>query len=179
MAEGKLGPNPPAPFPDPGESTRDAPRGKGEKAVAAWKRESLITQQKISGEKLQLAKEFRRKMTPEEALLWVRLRGNKLGGLHFRRQQIVYGFIVDFYCHSAALVIELDGEFHNNQIIEDEARDRIMRDHGLRILRFPNYLVRTDISIVLNQILSNASTPPSLAKRPGCSSREQGRGPGS
>ena len=56
-------------------------------------------------------------MTPEEKILWGCLRGNKLNGLHFRRQQVIAGYIVDFYCHSVRLVIEIDGKiqgfFHN------------------------------------------------------------------
>ena len=69
----------------------------------------IIPGQKVTKEKLQRAKELRRDMTPAEKLLWQELRANKLG-VHFRRQQIIVGFIVDFYCHKAALVIEVDGE---------------------------------------------------------------------
>jgi very-short-patch-repair endonuclease len=53
-------------------------------------------------------------MTPAERILWQELRGNKLGA-HFRRQQIIAGFIVDFYCHKVALVIEVDGDVHDLQ----------------------------------------------------------------
>ena len=49
-------------------------------------------------------------MTPAEKILWNELRANKLG-VHFRRQQVIAGFIVDFYCHKSALVIEVDGIF--------------------------------------------------------------------
>jgi very-short-patch-repair endonuclease len=107
-------------------------------------------------------------MTPEEESLWAHLRGNKLGRLHFRRQQIVAGFIVDFYCHSAAMVIEVDGTIHEQQIDQDEARDGILENHGLRVFRFTNDEIRNDVSRVLRQILSHVSSPPSL----------QGRGPG-
>jgi len=51
-------------------------------------------------------------MTPAEELLWEELRANKRGG-HFRRQQIIAGFIVDSYCHKVALVVEVDGDIHD------------------------------------------------------------------
>ncbi len=61
-------------------------------------------------------------MTPPKILrsIWQELRGNKLG-VHFRRQQVIAGFIVDFYCHKAALVVEVDGDIHDLQQEEDAA----------------------------------------------------------
>jgi very-short-patch-repair endonuclease len=58
-------------------------------------------------------------MTAEERLLWEALRRNTIDGLHFRRQQVIAGFIVDFYCHSAALAIEVDGAFHRETVDYD------------------------------------------------------------
>ena len=57
-------------------------------------------------------------MTPAEKILWNELRANKLG-VHFRRQQVIAGFIVDFYCHKAGLVVEVDGDIHDLQKEED------------------------------------------------------------
>jgi very-short-patch-repair endonuclease len=51
-------------------------------------------------------------MTPTEKILWQELRANKLC-VHFRWQQVVAGFIVDFYCHKADLVVEVDGDIHD------------------------------------------------------------------
>ncbi|WOK05895.1 endonuclease domain-containing protein [Imperialibacter roseus] len=56
---------------------------------------------------------MRKNHTAAENLLWQNLRGRKLGGHKFRRQHPVAGFIADFYCHEAKLVIELDGKIHN------------------------------------------------------------------
>ena len=75
---------------------------------------NIVSGQKITKEKFQKAKELRRDMTSAEKVLWNELRGNRLG-VHFRRQQIIAGFIVDFYCHRAGLVVELDGSVHANQ----------------------------------------------------------------
>lgn len=119
-------------------------------------RHSVITGQCTTEGKVHLAQELRRNMTPEEHSLWYCLRANKLGGLHFRRQQIIDGFIVDFYCHSAKLVVELDGQAHQDQLDYDEARDRIIAAHGLHILRIPNRDVRTNLPAVLRRILDTA-----------------------
>jgi very-short-patch-repair endonuclease len=73
---------------------------------------NIIPGQPVTKEKLQRAKELRREMTAAEKILWQEIRTNKLA-VHFRRQQIIKGFIVDFYCHTAGLVIEVDGDIHH------------------------------------------------------------------
>ncbi len=91
--------------------------------------------------------------TPEERLLWQQLRRNALDRLHFRRQQIIDGFIADFYCHAAGLVIEIDGPVHNDRQSYDEERDAVLKSRGLRVLRFSNREIRTDLRSVLTRIL--------------------------
>ena len=71
-------------------------------------------------------------MTKEEALLWQQLRANRLLGIYFRRQQVIEGFIVDFYCHSAGWVLEIDGEIHDHHKEYDEERDHILSSKGRR-----------------------------------------------
>jgi len=90
-------------------------------------------------------------MTPAEKILWNELRANKLG-VHFRRQQVIAGFIVDFYCHKSALVIEVDGDIHDLQRDEDTRRENALREMGLRIVRFRNDEVVRDLSAVLRKI---------------------------
>ncbi|MHB8778456.1 MAG: endonuclease domain-containing protein [Anaerolineales bacterium] len=77
--------------------------------------------------------ESRRDMTPAEKILWQELRANKLG-VHFRRQQVITGFIVDFYCHKAGLVIELDGVFYEE--LKKEILSLWVDDSGLERLKF-------------------------------------------
>ena len=72
----------------------------------------IVRGQNVQPEKLSLAKQLRHKMTPAERALWMALRRNGLDGFHFRRQQVIDGFIVDFYCDAAKLAIELDGTVH-------------------------------------------------------------------
>jgi very-short-patch-repair endonuclease len=90
-------------------------------------------------------------MTPAEKILWQELRGNKLG-IHFRRQQVIAGFIVDFYCHKAGLVIEVDGDIHDLQQEEDARRERVLSEMGLRVVRFGNEEVMKNLSAVVGKM---------------------------
>jgi very-short-patch-repair endonuclease len=112
----------------------------------------IITGQKIDPAKLQQAKASRRNMTPAEKRLWQSLRANRLKGLHFRRQQIIDGFIVDFYCHAASLVVEVDGPVHDGQIEYDVERDRVLAARELQVLRVSNEEVLQNLEGVLTRI---------------------------
>jgi very-short-patch-repair endonuclease len=112
---------------------------------------NIVTGQKVTKEKLQRAKELRRNMTPAEKILWNELRANKLG-VHFRRQQVIAGFIVDFYCHKFALVVEVDGDVHDLQKDEDERREKALSALGLRVVRFRNDEVMRNLSTVVGRI---------------------------
>ena len=90
-------------------------------------------------------------MTPAEKILWQELRGNKLG-VHFRRQQIIAGFIVDFYCNKAGLVVEVDGDIHDLQQKEDASREKVLSEMGLRVVRFRNEEVMKNLSAVVGKI---------------------------
>ena len=92
-------------------------------------------------------------MTPAELKLWQRLRAGRLEGFHFRRQQIIDRFIVDFYCHQADLVVEVDGSVHLNQKDYDDQRDLHLQQRGLGVLRFTNTDVNTNLEGVLDAIL--------------------------
>ena len=107
-------------------------------------------------EKQALARQMRREMTPSEAKLWQCLRNNHLYGLHFRRQQVIDGFIVDFYCREARLVIECDGDVHISQEAYDAERDRIIGLNNLRVLRFTNTRIQQDLPAVLIEIANVA-----------------------
>jgi very-short-patch-repair endonuclease len=114
---------------------------------------SLITQQHVSSEMHERSKELRREMTPAESKLWQELRGGRMEGFHFRRQQIVGHYIVDFYCHRVALVVEVDGDVHFHQQGYDRQRDRDLEDLGLRVLHFWNSDVNENMEEVLEKIL--------------------------
>ena len=94
---------------------------------------------------------LRRNETKAEKLLWEKLRNNQLEGLKFRRQHPVNIYIADFYCHKFKLIIELDGDYHNQeeQKQKDEVRTEVLRLNDLKIIRFKNEEVEQDINQVL------------------------------
>ena len=112
---------------------------------------NIVTEQAVTKAKLERAKELRREMTPAEKLLWQEIRANKLG-VRFRRQQVIQGFIVDFYCHRAGLVVEVDGDIHDLQKEEDERREKVLSEMGLKVVRFRNDEVVRDLSTVVGKI---------------------------
>jgi len=89
----------------------------------------MIRNQHYTQIKLAIAKKMRLEMTSAEACFWKAVKGNKLNGLHFRRQQVVDGFIADFYCDKLKLVVEIDGGVHEKQKAYDAERDRIIKTH--------------------------------------------------
>jgi len=117
---------------------------------------NIIPGQQVTKEKLQRAKELRRDMTHAEKILWEELRANKLGA-HFRRQQVISGFIVDFYCHKSALVVEVDGDIHNFQKEEDTNREKALSELGLRVVRFRNDEILKNLSKVIEKIKGSVS----------------------
>jgi very-short-patch-repair endonuclease len=108
----------------------------------------IVRHQTVASEKLSLAKRLRHEMTPAERALWIALRRNGLDGFHFRRQQVIEGFIVDFYCDAAKLAIELDGSVHEEQWKYDESRDRAISLRGVRVLRISNDAMRDSDAVI-------------------------------
>ena len=125
--------------------------------------DSKIVLARRQPEKQELARRMRRAMTETEALLWAHLRNNRLDGLHFRRQQVIEGFIADFYCRAVRLMIECDGEIHAGQAEYDRERDSILATNNLRILRFSNRRIRNEMPSVLHEI--HAAAQAYLAER--------------
>ena len=89
--------------------------------------------------------------------MWQEVRAKKLG-VRFRRQQIIEGFIVDFYCHRAALVVEVDGDIHDLQQEEDARREEALREMGLSVARFRNDEILKNFSMVVERIKELALT---------------------
>ena len=101
------------------------------------------------------AKQNRVNSTPAESALWEELRNKKLKGYKFRRQHPVGVFILDFYCHTAKLAIEIDGEYHleQEQQIYDRARTELLNQAGIQELRFTNQDILTNLPSVLGSII--------------------------
>jgi very-short-patch-repair endonuclease len=113
---------------------------------------NIVIAQKVSRELQERAKELRKNMTPAEKVLWEKLRHNRLDGLQFRRQQIISPYIVDFYCHTKALVVEVDGDIHDLQQEYDAERSSYLLAYGFRMLRVSNDEVMRKLSVVLEKI---------------------------
>jgi very-short-patch-repair endonuclease len=107
--------------------------------------------QNVQPDKLSLARRLRSEMTLTERILWTALRRNAVEGFHVRRQQVIKGFIVDFYCDAAKLAIELDGTVPEEQWKYDESRDRAIAGEGVRVLRISNDAMR-DLEAVVDYI---------------------------
>jgi len=87
----------------------------------------------------QKAEELRKNMTSAESIIWKHIHINPWK-LKFRRQHPISNFIADFYCHKAKLVIEIDGMYHDSksQSEFDANRTEVMKEFGLKIIRFPS-----------------------------------------
>ncbi len=90
--------------------------------------------------------------------MWEILRDRRLGRFKFRRQSAIGIFVADFYCHALKLVIELDGEVHDDpkQVKHDQNRDFYLRSLGCTVLRFPNRDVFDNREAILSRILEVA-----------------------
>jgi very-short-patch-repair endonuclease len=105
-------------------------------------------------ELLLFRKQLRNNSTSAEATLWNYLKNRQLEGRKFRRQHSIGKYIVDFYCPSEKLVIELDGEDHfwEDGITNDFKRSEFLESLGLQIIRIENKWVFQDIEYVLHEI---------------------------
>lgn len=130
---------PPSPLPQ---------RGRGEGDISCPLRGQLLEPlhvikcNRINPAKLELARQFRKTPTPKEDEVWQWLRRNQMLGLKWRRQQIIEGFIADFYCHELSLVLEIDGEVHlsKEQMEYDQYRDYVFQSKGIYTIRISNEL---------------------------------------
>ncbi len=102
---------------------------------------------------LQCARDLRHPLTPAERKVWDRSRNGQLG-YKLRRQHVIDRFIADFYCASAKLVIEIDGDTHAapDQAEYDAARTEWLNQHGYTVIRFNNADVHSNLNSVLDAI---------------------------
>ncbi|MGJ8684534.1 MAG: endonuclease domain-containing protein [Nonlabens sp.] len=99
-------------------------------------------------------KGLRKSLTPAEAFLWNELKSQKFHGIKFRRQHSIKYYIVDFYCAQHKLIIELDGDYHDEteQQNKDELRDKELSEMDLTVLRYENNYVFEELEHVLGDI---------------------------
>ncbi len=106
------------------------------------------------------ARELRGDASLPERILWRLLRGRRLAGLKFLRQIPVEPFIVDFICRERSLVIELDGDSHNDRASYDQRRQQFLESLGLTVLRIANDDVLSNLEGVLFAIVRAAGLDP-------------------
>src|SRR5205085_542305 len=97
------------------------------------------------------AAEMRRNPTEPEKRLWRHLSNGQLAAHKFRRQSVVGRFIADFLCPQAGLIVEVDGDTHDED--KDRLRDDILAARGLRVVRVTNDDVMTNMDGVIQHIL--------------------------
>ena len=96
---------------------------------------------------------LRKEVTPEEYTLWFHLKGDRLG-VKFRRQHGIGPYIADFYCKEKNLIIELDGSQHMEAKEYDKERDLYLKTLGIKVVRFWNNEINTNLIQVLRKIKS-------------------------
>ncbi len=154
-ADGRARRNVPPPLAGGHPSCSPSPRGRGlggggwaEGPPAETKVRGLRMRSRLTG----AARVLRRHSTDAERVLWRHLRNRQLKGKKFRRQAPIGPYVVDFVCHEARLVVEVDGGQHAQARDRDQARDAWLRSQGYRVLRFWNNEVLRNTQGVLERI---------------------------
>ena len=127
-------------------------------------------------DKLERTRQLRREMTPQERILWGHLRDRRLNGAKFRKQMLLAGYVADFACPDARLVVEADGSQHADNADYDARRERPCAHLGWRTLRFWNNEINENLDGVLIAIRAALPSPSHPAARAACPSPLQGEG---
>ena len=111
--------------------------GEGEEPIRP---QGVIRNQKINPKKLELARQFRKNPTESEDVVWQMLRNRQIKNLKWRRQQVIDGFIADFYCAELNVVLEIDGSVHDTDEAKeyDAYRTSVFESKGIRTFRLRN-----------------------------------------
>ncbi|MFQ3652541.1 MAG: DUF559 domain-containing protein, partial [Gemmataceae bacterium] len=107
-----------------------------------------------------VARELRKNPTRAEDMLWQAIRKNQLDGRKFRRQVAIGAFVVDFYCSSERLAVEVDGPIHDTQQEADKIRQELIESLGIRFVRLTNDEIEHDLNTALNKIRTAFSAHP-------------------
>jgi len=102
--------------------------------------------------KLRLAREFRKNPTKSEHIIWNALRNRNFSQLKFKRQYVLKGYVLDFYCPELKLAVEIDGSVHNDKKKEDINRQSILENLGITFYRIKSRNVESNIDDVLDKL---------------------------
>lgn len=115
--------------------------------------------------KLLLSRVMRGHPTHAESRLWGALRNRQLEGWKFRRQHVIVGYVVDFYCAALRLVVEVDGGVHDQLRADDEVREADLRHAGAEVVRFSNDAVLYRLHEVLTVLAHRCARRAAAGKR--------------
>jgi very-short-patch-repair endonuclease len=104
--------------------------------------------------KIQIARQFRKAPTDSEEMIWEALRNRRFMGFKFRRQYIIQGYILDFFCSDINLAIEIDGSIHKKQKNDDNRREEIISQSRIVFYRIPSELVEQNLQGILSDLAS-------------------------
>jgi very-short-patch-repair endonuclease len=123
----------------------------------------MNNRKKNNGELIDLRRSLRKTSTDAERIVWSIVRNKKIKGCKFFRQYSIGKYILDFYCPKMKLCVEIDGGQHNEpeKIQDDLKRTNYLKQQGIRVLRFWNNDVLTNINGVYQKI-NGFITPPNL-----------------
>ena len=146
--------------------------------MARW--EDRFAPQPAPRKKIAQARELRRNATPAEAHAWSFLRDRRMFGLKFKRQRVIAGLIVDFYCAELKLVLEVDGGSHADpeRAAYDAARTAVLETRGVGVVRVRNEDVSDRTLRDLLSHLTHRSPSPRRGEGPGGEGPEGERGQG-
>jgi very-short-patch-repair endonuclease len=134
--------------------------GEGEKTAVGH---GIVRNQIINPEKLELAKYFRKNPTKSENIVWQMLRNRQINNLKWRRQQVIDGFIADFYCSELNTVLEIDGTVHDSEEEKeyDEIRTAVFDSKGIKTYRLRNEDCDLQhLTPLINNMIATASSKP-------------------
>ena len=116
--------------------------------------------QSMTTELIRKARELRHRQTKAESLVWSVLRANRLCNKKFRRQHPVHPFVADFACCEMAMIVEIDGGYHDYTYEDDSHRQQYLEEQGWRVLRFSNEEVIEDVEAVAIAIAKSMGLKP-------------------
>jgi very-short-patch-repair endonuclease len=99
------------------------------------------------------ARRLRHELTAEENRLWQSLRGRRFARFKFRRQHPIGPYVLDFYCHRLKFAIEIDGAWHEEVGVRDDARSAELATYGIRVFRLTNHELTNEWPFIEDRIL--------------------------
>ena len=109
----------------------------------------------------QRARELRKAGNLSEVLFWNVVKNKQLNGQDFDRQRVIGNYIVDFYCHEYALVVEIDGSSHDDKQAYDQTRDEYLEALGLNVLHVQDVDVKQNLAGVVELVRQQLNSPSS------------------